>query len=145
MCDGAGALVIASEEAVTKHNLTPLARLVGYAAAGCDPRVMGIGPVPAIHRLLERSGRKLEAADLVEVNEAFAAQCLAVQKELAIDPDKLNACGGAIALGHPVGASGARISAHLAHRIHGESGVKSAIGSACIGGGQGIALLLEKA
>lgn len=145
VCDGAGALVLASEEAVTANGLTPLARLCGWSVVGCDPKEMGIGPAPAIRKLLAKTGRSLEQIDIVDVNEAFAPQFLAVQKELGLDPARSNPHGGAIALGHPVGASGARISAHLAHQLKDRSDVKSAIGSACIGGGQGIALLFEKA
>lgn len=142
VCDGAGAVVLASEDAVTRSNLKPLARLVAYSVVGCDPKIMGIGPAPAIKQLLERTGVKLDDIDVIEINEAFAAQFLAVQKELGLNPDKSNVNGGAIALGHPVGASGARITANLVHELRRING-KYAIGSACIGGGQGIALLLE--
>ncbi|KAI1303563.1 3-ketoacyl-CoA thiolase, mitochondrial [Halotydeus destructor] len=142
VCDGAGAILLASEEAVTKHGLKPLARIVAYSVVGCDPSIMGIGPVPAIRQVLERSGVKLEDVDVIEVNEAFAPQFLAVQQELGLDPAKTNVNGGAIALGHPVGASGGRITANLTHELRRRGG-RYAIGSACIGGGQGIALLLE--
>ena len=144
ICDGAGAVILATEDAVKKHNLTPLARLAGYGYAGCDPQIMGIGPVPAVRAMLEKTGVALKDVDLVEVNEAFAPQFLAVQKELQLDPTKTNVNGGAIALGHPVGASGSRITAHLTHELRRRGG-KYAIGSACIGGGQGIAILLERA
>lgn len=140
--DGAGALILASEEALKQHNLTPLVRLRGWSFVGVDPSVMGIGPVPAIQGLLSATGLKLGDIDLIEINEAFASQTLACVKELGIDRSKLNVNGGAIAMGHPVGASGARITAHLAHELR-RRGLKRAIGSACIGGGQGIALLLE--
>ncbi|XP_049877414.1 3-ketoacyl-CoA thiolase, mitochondrial-like [Pectinophora gossypiella] len=140
--DGAGALILASEEAVKQHGLTPLARLLGWSYVGVDPSVMGIGPVPAIRNLLRATGLKLNDIDLIEINEAFAAQTLACVKELNLDQSKLNVNGGAIAMGHPVGASGARITAHLAHELR-RRGLKKGIGSACIGGGQGIALLLE--
>ncbi|KAJ0174348.1 hypothetical protein K1T71_010494 [Dendrolimus kikuchii] len=140
--DGAGALIVASEEAVKQHSLTPLVRLRGWSFVGVDPSVMGIGPVPAIQGLLSATGLKLGDIDLIEINEAFASQTLACVKELGIDLSKLNVNGGAIAIGHPVGASGARITAHLAHELR-RRGLKRAIGSACIGGGQGIALLLE--
>ena len=137
--DGASALLLASEDAVNKHNLTPLARLAGYAVAGCEPSIMGIGPVPAIRKMLSQPAlakkHTLENVDLVDVNEAFAPQFLAVQKELKLDMDKTNLYGGAVAMGHPVGTSGARITAHLAHRLASDANVKSAIGSACIGGG----------
>jgi len=142
VCDGAGAVILASEDAVKKHNLKPLARLAAYSVAGCDPKIMGIGPVPAIRNLLQKSGKNLNEIDLVEVNEAFAAQFLAVEKELGLDPSKTNVNGGAIALGHPLAASGSRITAHLVHELR-RRGVKYGIGSACIGGGQGIAVLLE--
>uniref|UniRef100_A0A452GXC7 Uncharacterized protein n=1 Tax=Gopherus agassizii TaxID=38772 RepID=A0A452GXC7_9SAUR len=142
VCDGAGALVIASEAALKKHSLTPLARIVAYHASGCDPNIMGIGPVPAITEALKKSGLSLKDMDLVEVNEAFAPQYLAVEKVLGLDPEKTNVNGGAIALGHPLGASGSRITAHLVHELRRRRG-KYAVGSACIGGGQGIALIIE--
>ncbi|KAG6461621.1 hypothetical protein O3G_MSEX012741 [Manduca sexta] len=140
--DGAGAVILASEDAVKQHKLSPLARLVGWSFVGVDPSIMGIGPVPAIQNLLSVTGIKLNDIDLIEINEAFAAQTLACVKELGLDQAKLNVNGGAIAMGHPVGASGARITAHLAHELR-RRGLKRGIGSACIGGGQGIALLLE--
>ncbi|XP_076070025.1 yippee interacting protein 2 [Oratosquilla oratoria] len=140
--DGAGAIVLASEEACNEHNLTPLARLVGYGIAGVDPSIMGIGPAPAIRKLLGASGLQLNDIGLIEINEAFAPQTIACQRELDINPDILNTCGGAIALGHPLGASGSRITAHMVHELK-RSNIKYGIGSACIGGGQGIALLLE--
>lgn len=142
VCDGAGALVMASDDAVAKNKLKPLARLVGYAVVGCDPTIMGIGPAPAIKKLLEKTGVSLGQVDVIEVNEAFAPQFLAVQKELGLDLEKTNVNGGAIALGHPIGASGARITANLVHELRRSNG-KYAIGAACIGGGQGIAILLE--
>ncbi|XP_068107477.1 3-ketoacyl-CoA thiolase, mitochondrial [Hyperolius riggenbachi] len=142
ICDGAGVLIIASEEAVTKHKLTPLARIVAYHAAGCDPNIMGIGPVPAITEALKKAGLGLKDMDLVEVNEAFAAQYLSVEKVLGLDREKTNVNGGAIALGHPLAASGSRITSHLAHELRRRGG-KYAVGSACIGGGQGIAVILE--
>jgi len=143
ICDGAGAVILASEEAVTKHGLTPLARIVGYGVAGCEPSIMGIGPVPAIEAMLPKTGVTLGEVDQVEINEAFGAQTLACQKALDIPTEKLNTCGGAIALGHPLAASGSRISAHMVHKLRRE-GQKYGIGSACIGGGQGIAILFEK-
>ncbi|KAK8732137.1 hypothetical protein OTU49_007203 [Cherax quadricarinatus] len=142
ICDGAGAVVLASEEACKENNLKPLARLVGYAVAGVDPNIMGIGPVPAIRKLLKVSGLELKDIGMVEINEAFAPQTIACQRELDLDPAILNMNGGAIALGHPLGASGARITSHLVHEIR-RRGIKYGIGSACIGGGQGIAVLLE--
>lgn len=142
ICDGAGAVVVASEEACKEYGYKPLARLVGYSVAGVDPSIMGIGPVPAIRNLLKAAGKTLNDIDLVEINEAFGAQTLACQKELKLDMEKLNVNGGAIALGHPLGASGSRITAHLVHELRRRK-AKYAVGSACIGGGQGIALLLE--
>ncbi|KAG6975113.1 hypothetical protein JG688_00002705 [Phytophthora aleatoria] len=142
--DGAGAVLLASEEAAKKHNLTPLARIVSYQVSGVDPTIMGIGPVPAITGALKRAGLKKSDIDIYDINEAFAAQWLSCVKELEIDPDIVNQSGGAIALGHPLGASGSRITAHLAHALQ-RTGKKYAVGSACIGGGQGIALVLENA
>lgn len=142
ICDGAAALILASEAAVKKHGLTPLARVVDWSIAGVDPTLMGLGPVPAIQKLLARTGKTLADIDAVEVNEAFAAQYLGVERALGLDRAKTNMHGGAIALGHPLGASGARILAHLTHHLNASKG-KLAIGSACIGGGQGIAVMLE--
>mmetsp|Transcript_29031 Transcript_29031/g.50215 ORF Transcript_29031/g.50215 Transcript_29031/m.50215 type:complete len:241 (+) Transcript_29031:46-768(+) len=145
--DGAGSVLLASEAAVAKYNLTPLARLAGWGRAGCAPEIMGIGPVPAIAGALAAAGTSLGEVGLVEINEAFAAQYLACEKELGLDRAVANKSGGAIALGHPLGASGARITAHLAHALatgRAGPGVTKALGSACIGGGQGIAVLLEK-
>jgi len=143
ICDGAGAVIVASEEAVKQHGLKPLARIVSYGVAGVEPTIMGIGPVPAIKRALKVSGKSINDIDLIEINEAFAPQTLACMKELNLDPSKVNVNGGAIALGHPLAASGARITAHLVHEMI-RRGSKYSIGSACIGGGQGIALLLER-
>nr|XP_034835601.1 3-ketoacyl-CoA thiolase, mitochondrial-like [Maniola hyperantus] len=141
--DGAGALILASEEALKQHNLTPLARLLGWSFVGVDPSVMGIGPVPAIQGLLAASKLTLNDIDLIEINEAFAAQTLSCAKELGLDMSKLNVNGGAVAMGHPLAASGARITAHLTHELR-RRNLKRGIGSACIGGGQGIAVLIEK-
>lgn len=143
ICDGAGMLIVASEEACTKHNLTPLARLVNYSVAGVCPTVMGRGPVPAIQALLNKSSLSLSDIGLFDINEAFAAQFLAVSKELGLDNEICNVNGGAIALGHPLAASGSRITANLLYEMR-HRGVQYGIGGACIGGGQGIALLLEK-
>ncbi|XP_006627237.1 3-ketoacyl-CoA thiolase, mitochondrial [Lepisosteus oculatus] len=140
--DGAAAVVIASEEALKQHKLTPLARLVAYHVSGCDPNIMGIGPVPAITEALKKAGLSLKDMDLVEVNEAFAPQYLSVAKVLGLDPEKSNVNGGAIALGHPLGASGTRITSHLVHELRRRGG-KYGVGSACIGGGQGIAVIIE--
>ncbi|KAG1684833.1 3-ketoacyl-CoA thiolase, mitochondrial [Nymphon striatum] len=142
ICDGAATVIIASEDAVKKHDLTPLARIVGYNSVGCDPSIMGIGPAPAIRNVLEQTGIKQSEIDIFDINEAFASQFLAVQKELGLDPAKTNVNGGAIALGHPLAASGTRITANLVHEMKSRS-AKYAVGSACIGGGQGIALLME--
>lgn len=140
--DGAAAVLIASSDAVKQHNLKPLARLVGFAVVGVDPNIMGIGPAPAIRKLLNKVNLKLDDIDLIEVNEAFAPQYLAVEKELGLNPDKCNVNGGAVAMGHPLGCSGSRICGHLVHELRRRGG-KYAIGSACIGGGQGIAVLFE--
>jgi acetyl-CoA acetyltransferase family protein len=141
--DGAGALVLASERAALKLKATPLARLVSSAVVGVDPTLMGIGPVPAARLALKRAGLTLNDMDLIEVNEAFASQVLAVEKELDIPREKLNVHGGAIALSHPLAASGARITAHLIHALR-RAGKRYALGAACIGGGQGIAVVIER-
>jgi acetyl-CoA acyltransferase 2 len=140
--DGSASLVVASESYVNSKQLKPLAKMVGYAVSGCDPKVMGIGPVPAIRKLLERTGKKLEQIDLIEVNEAFSAQTLAVAAELNLPHEKLNVNGGAIAIGHPLAASGTRIIGHLIYELK-RRGARYGLGSACIGGGQGIAILIE--
>jgi len=140
--DGAGAMIIAGEKFVTERALKPLGRLVSWGIAGVDPAVMGIGPVPAAKIALSRAGLTLDDMDLVEVNEAFAPQACAVERELRIPREKLNTAGGAIALSHPLAASGARITAHLLHTLR-TQGKRYGLGSACIGGGQGIALVVE--
>ncbi|XP_017781630.1 PREDICTED: 3-ketoacyl-CoA thiolase, mitochondrial [Nicrophorus vespilloides] len=140
--DGAGAIVLASEEAVAKHNLTPLARVVSYSTVGVEPSIMGIGPVSAIQNALKAAGKTINDMDLIEINEAFGAQALACAKELKLDMSKFNVNGGAIALGHPLAATGARITTHLVHELRRRK-AKFGIGSACIGGGQGIAILVE--
>lgn len=140
--DGAASLVIASKNAVDHHGLKPMARIVSWGISGVDPEIMGIGPVPAIKQALDRAGMSLEQIDLFEVNEAFAAQYLAVEKELGLDREKTNVNGGAIALGHPVGTSGARIVLSLAYELK-ERGLRYGVASLCIGGGQGIALVIE--
>lgn len=142
ICDGAASVLLASEEAVSQNKLTPLARLVAYSTVGVPPEIMGIGPVPAIQNVLKVAGLTLNDIDLVEINEAFGAQTLACVDALGLDMNKLNLNGGAIALGHPLAASGARITGHLVHELK-RKGLKRAIGSACIGGGQGIAVLVE--
>ncbi len=142
--DGAAALLIASEAALAKHGLTPIARITAAASAGVEPRVMGIGPDPAVRRLLARTGLKVADFEVFELNEAFAAQALAVMRELGIadDADYANPNGGAIALGHPLGASGARIAGTAALEMK-KRGVKRALATMCVGVGQGVALALE--
>ncbi len=142
ICDGAASLVIADAKWAEQHNLEPIARLKGWGVSGCDPNIMGIGPVPASKRALEMTGHSLSDMALVEVNEAFAPQYIAVEKELGLDRTITNVNGGAIALGHPLGASGARITATLIHALR-ERGEKLGLASACIGGGQGIAVVVE--
>jgi acetyl-CoA C-acetyltransferase/acetyl-CoA acyltransferase 2 len=143
ICDGAACLVVTTEEYAKAKGLKPLARLVNWGVAGVDPAIMGIGPAPAIQNALARAELKQSDIDLFEVNEAFAPQYLAVEKELGLPRDKTNVNGGAIALGHPLGASGARITAHLVYELARRSG-RYAVGSACIGGGQGLAVVLER-
>lgn len=141
--DGAASVIVASGEFCKKHGLNPIARIVDGAVVGVDPTIMGIGPVPAINNILSRQKMSVKDLDLVEINEAFAAQTLACVKELGLDKNKLNIWGGAIALGHPLGASGTRISLTLSRQLE-KLGLKRGIASACIGGGQGIAVLLER-
>lgn len=141
--DGAAAIVLATEAAATKAGLTPRARVIGYAHAGVRPEVMGIGPVPAVENLLARTGLKATDFDVIESNEAFAAQALAVNKGLGLDPAKVNPNGGAIALGHPVGATGAIITVKALYELE-RTGGKRALITMCIGGGQGIALAIER-
>jgi acetyl-CoA acetyltransferase family protein len=140
--DGAGTLVISSGKFASERGLKPLGRLVSWGFAGVDPKIMGIGPVPASKKALKAAGLSLDDMDIIEVNEAFAAQACAVERELKIPREKLNRQGGAVALSHPLAASGARITAHLLHTLRAE-GKRYGLGSACIGGGQGIALIVE--
>jgi acetyl-CoA acetyltransferase family protein len=142
ICDGAAATVITSGEYAQEHGLKPIGRLVAWAAAGVDPAYMGIGPIPAIRGVLEKADMALEDMELIEVNEAFGAQYLAVERELGLDRDKTNIHGGAIAIGHPVGATGSRITTHLLHALR-RDGKRWGLGSACVGGGQGVAVLVE--
>jgi len=135
-------MVISSERFAKERGIKPIGRLVSWGVAGVDPSVMGIGPVPSSRLALSRAGLSIGDMDLIEVNEAFAAQTCAVERELALPRDRLNVHGGAIALSHPLGASGARITAHLLHALR-ASGKRYGLGTACIGGGQGIALVLE--
>ncbi|MDH4582650.1 3-oxoadipyl-CoA thiolase [Pseudomonas sp. BN415] len=143
--DGAVALILASAEAVKKHGLTPRAKVLGMASAGVAPRVMGIGPVPAVRKLMERLNLAIGDFDVIELNEAFAAQGLAVMRDLGIadDSDKVNPNGGAIALGHPLGASGARLVQTALHQLE-KSGGKLGLATMCVGVGQGLALAIEK-
>ncbi|KAG8900941.1 hypothetical protein FRC00_010002 [Tulasnella sp. 408] len=132
-----------SEEALKRYGVKPLARVVSWGISAVDPTIMGIGPVEAVRQALKRASLKLDEIDIIELNEAFAAQWLAVQKELGFSSEKANMFGGAIALAHPLAASGARIVANLTHNLH-RLDLKYALGTACIGGGQGIAVILEK-
>ena len=141
--DGAAALVIASEERAAKLGAEPLGAFVGSAVAGVDPRVMGIGPIPAVRKLLERAGVPLDEIDLVELNEAFASQSLAVVRELGLDEEKVNVNGGAIAIGHPLGMSGARLVVSLLHELRRRGG-KYGLATLCVGVGQGQAALFER-
>jgi acetyl-CoA C-acetyltransferase len=140
--DGAAAALVASKGYADKNGKAPIARLVAGAAAGVPPEIMGIGPVPAIQAVLDKAGLKLSDVDRFEINEAFGAQVMACARALDLDEDKLNVNGGAIAIGHPLGATGVRLSVTLARELQ-RSGLRYGIASACIGGGQGIALLIE--
>ena len=141
--DGAAALVIAGEEFVKQRDLKPMGRIVSWAYAGVEPEIMGIGPVPASRAALQKAGLSVSDMDLVEVNEAFAAQYLAVEKELGLDRNRTNVNGGAIALGHPLGATGTRLVLTLLHELQRRSG-RYGLATACIGGGQGIAMIVER-
>ena len=141
--DGAAALMVLSESAVQAHGVTPQAVLLGAVSVGVDPARMGIGPVPAVHKLLERHGMKLDAIDVIELNEAFASQVLACDRELQMDPERLNPNGGGIALGHPTGCSGARILVGLVHELARTQG-RYGIATLCVSGGQGMAVLVER-
>ena len=142
--DGAAAIILASGEAVEKYGLKPMAKLVSWGQGGVDPKIMGVGPVPASRQAMEKAGLKIEDMDLVEANEAFAAQSIAVARELGFDMSKVNVNGGAIALGHPVGASGARIIVTLLHEMQKRSEAKKGLATLCIGGGMGVATIFEK-
>jgi acetyl-CoA acyltransferase 2 len=142
ICDGAAALLLASGRFAAERGLHPLGRLLAWASVGVEPSIMGIGPAPAARKALARAGLKLDDMDLVEVNEAFAAQYLAVEQELGLDRERTNVDGGAIAIGHPLGASGARITLHLLLALRRRGG-RYGLGSACIGGGQGAAVIVE--
>ena len=141
--DGAAAVVLMTAEEAQKRRVKPLARIVSWATAGVDPAIMGTGPIPASRKALERAGWKVGDLDLIEANEAFAAQACAVNKELGFDPERVNVNGGAIALGHPIGASGARVLVTLLHEM-GKRNAKKGLATLCIGGGMGIAMCVER-
>jgi acetyl-CoA acyltransferase len=143
MSDGAAAVVVVSGERAKALGLTPLARVVGYATAGVKPELFGLGPVPAVRKVLKQTGLSLDDLDLVELNEAFAAQVLACLAELPIDPDKLNVNGGAIALGHPLGCTGARLTSSLVHEM-GRRAARYGMVTMCVGGGMGAAAVFER-
>lgn len=142
--DGAAAIVLASKEAVEKYGLKPMAKLVSWGHGGVDPKIMGVGPVPASRQAMSKAGLKIEDIDLVEANEAFAAQSIAVARELGFDMEKVNVNGGAIAIGHPVGCSGARIIVTLLHEMAKRPDAKKGLATLCIGGGMGVATIFEK-
>ncbi|WP_418271456.1 acetyl-CoA C-acetyltransferase [Intestinimonas sp.] len=142
--DGAAAIIVASGEAVEKYGLKPMAKLVSWGQGGVDPKIMGVGPVPASRQAMSKAGLTLEDMDLVEANEAFAAQSIAVARELHFDMSKVNVNGGAIAIGHPVGCSGARIIVTLLHEMLKRPDAKKGLATLCIGGGQGVATIFEK-
>lgn len=142
--DGAAALLVVSEEALKKYNLTPIAEIVASAAAGVHPDIMGIGPVRATQKALKRAGLSINDIDLIELNEAFAAQAIACMRELDLNPDIINVNGGSIAIGHPLGASGARITSTLLHELKRRSNAKYALATMCIGVGQGVAVIFKK-
>jgi acetyl-CoA C-acetyltransferase len=141
--DGAGALIMATGQVVREQGLKPMARLVGYAHAGVEPSMMGLGPIPATQLVLKRAGLTVADLDVIESNEAFAAQACAVAQELGFDPEKVNPNGSGISLGHPVGATGAIIATKAIHELHRSQG-RYALATMCIGGGQGIAVLFER-
>jgi acetyl-CoA acyltransferase len=141
--DGAAAVVLTSGQLAKERGLTPLARFVGYATAGVAPELFGIGPVPAIRKVLKQTGLSLDQVDLIELNEAFAAQALACMKELGLDPDKVNVNGGAIALGHPLGCTGAKLTATLVNEMHRRK-ARYGMVTMCVGGGMGAAGIFER-
>jgi len=141
--DGASATVLASEAAIKRGRLKPLARVIDFGIAGVDPKIMGIGPVPAVRKLLSKTGMKIDQFDVVEMNEAFAAQMIACLRELPINPDRLNVNGGAIALGHPIGCTGSRIVTTLVHELHKQNG-RYGLATLCISGGMGMAIAIER-
>jgi acetyl-CoA C-acetyltransferase len=141
--DGAAALVVMSAGEAKRRGLKPLARIASWAHAGVDPAIMGTGPIPSSRKALEKAGWRLDELDLIESNEAFAAQSLCVVRELGLDPDKVNVNGGAIALGHPIGASGARILTTLLYEMK-RRGAKKGLATLCVGGGMGVAMCVER-
>jgi acetyl-CoA C-acetyltransferase len=141
--DGAAALVVMSAAEARRRGLKPLARIASWAHAGVPPEIMGTGPIPATQKALEKAGWKVSDLDLIESNEAFAAQSLSVVRELGLDPAKVNVNGGAIAIGHPIGASGARILTTLLHEMK-RSGAQKGLATLCVGGGMGVALTVEQ-
>ena len=142
--DGAAALLLVSDEALSRYNLKPMARVVASAVAGVPPEIMGIGPIPATRKVLERAGLTLADMDLIELNEAFASQSIVCARELGLDMSKVNVNGGSIAIGHPLGASGSRISATLLHEMQRREGVRYGLATMCVGVGQGAAIIYEK-
>ncbi|MBC6991698.1 MULTISPECIES: thiolase family protein [Hymenobacter] len=142
--DGAAAVMVVGEEALKRFSLKPMVRVVATAVAGVDPAYMGLGPVPATQKVLQRAGLTLDDMDLIELNEAFAAQSIACIRELNLNPEKINVNGGSIAIGHPLGASGSRITATLVHEMQRREGVRYGLATMCIGVGQGIAIIYEK-
>jgi acetyl-CoA C-acetyltransferase len=141
--DGAAMLLLANEAAINDHGLVSRARILGCEAVGCDPAMMGLGPIGAIRQLCQRLQWDLDEVEAIEINEAFAVQALACLRELRLDPKRLNPRGGAIALGHPIGASGARVLVTLLHHME-DAGLRRGIASLCIGGGMGIAMAIER-
>ena len=141
--DGAAAIVLMSASEAERRGLKPLARIVSWATAGVDPKVMGTGPIPASRKALDKAGWKPADVDLIEANEAFAAQALAVNKDMGWDDDKVNVNGGAIAIGHPIGASGARVLVTLLHELK-RRDAKRGLATLCIGGGMGVAMCVER-
>jgi acetyl-CoA C-acetyltransferase len=142
--DGAAAIILASAEAVEKYGLKPMAKLVSYGQGGVDPKIMGVGPVPASRNAMAKAGLTIDDIDLIEANEAFAAQSIAVARELGFDMSKVNVNGGALSIGHPVGASGARIIVTLIHEMLKRPDAKKGLATLCIGGGMGVATIWEK-
>ncbi|CDQ82561.1 unnamed protein product [Oncorhynchus mykiss] len=141
--DGAAATVLMSQSEAQKRGLKPMARITSWAQAGLDPAIMGTGPIPAIRKAVAKAGWQLDQVDLFEINEAFAAQSIAVVKELGLNPDKVNVTGGAISLGHPIGMSGCRVLVTLLHALQ-RTGGQRGVASLCIGGGMGIAMCVER-